>query len=265
MDDQGDIYLADVGDNAVRVLKPTSSSVLLSAVVDAASQSAGPISPGKIVVLYGLGLGPAALLQNQPDNGLYSSQLAGTIVYFNGIAAPVLYTSATQVATTVPYEITGSEAQVAVSYQGETSPPFTVSLAAAAPGLFTLNQTGAGQAAALNAVDGSINTAVNPVKIGDSISLYATGEGQTTPAGVDGKIGSGSLLPQPNLQVNATVGGLSAVVQYAGAAPNEVAGLMQVNVQIPAGVQPGGYVPVALQIGTASTVAGAVWIAVAGN
>jgi uncharacterized protein (TIGR03437 family) len=44
-----------------------------------------------------------------------------------------------------------------------------------------------------------------------------------------------------------------------------VAGLMQVNVQVPAGVIPGGYVPVVLQVGSASTVDGAVWIAVAEN
>ena len=72
-------------------------------------------------------------------------------------------------------------------------------------------------------------------------------------------------MPQPNLSVSATVGGIPAVVQYAGAAPGQVAGLMQVNVQIPAGVQPGGYVPVVLTVGNVSTTSGAVWIAVAGN
>jgi uncharacterized protein (TIGR03437 family) len=40
---------------------------------------------------------------------------------------------------------------------------------------------------------------------------------------------------------------------------------MQINVQIPTGVQPGGYVPVVLTVGDASTTEDAVWIAVAGN
>jgi uncharacterized protein (TIGR03437 family) len=62
--------------------------------------------------------------------------------------------------------------------------------------------------------------------------------------------------------VTATVGGLPAVVQYKGAVPGAVAGLMQVNVQIPAGVIPGGYVPVVLSVGNASTVSDAIWIAV---
>ena len=59
------------------------------------------------------------------------------------------------------------------------------------------------------------------------------------------------------------VGGIQATVQSAGVAPGQVAGLMQVNIQVPNGVQLGGYVPVVLQVGNASTTAGAVWIAVA--
>jgi uncharacterized protein (TIGR03437 family) len=65
--------------------------------------------------------------------------------------------------------------------------------------------------------------------------------------------------------VTVTVDGIPAVVQYKGGVFGIVAGLMQVNVQIPAGVKPGGYVPVVLQVGNASTVNGAVWIAVSAN
>jgi uncharacterized protein (TIGR03437 family) len=112
-------------------------------------------------------------------------------------------------------------------------------------------------------VDRTVNTAANPVKTGDYISLDATGEGQTIPAGVDGKLG-GPALTGPALPVSATVGGLPATIQYAGSVPGQVAGLMQINVRIPGGVQPGGYVPVVLKVGDRST-SPAVWIAVSGN
>jgi uncharacterized protein (TIGR03437 family) len=137
----------------------------------------------------------------------------------------------------------------------------SLSVAASAPSFFTSNQTGAGEAAAINVVDGTLNSAANPVKIGAYIELFATGEGQTTPAGVDGKVG-GSIATHPNANVTATVGGIPAIVQYAGGVFGDVAGLMQVNLLIPAGVQPGGYVPVVLQVGTASSNLGT-WIAVA--
>jgi uncharacterized protein (TIGR03437 family) len=266
-DPYGNVYAADRVNNAVRSLIPTNQSVLISAVVDAASESAVPVSPGKIVVIYGAGLGPSQLVQNQPANGAFGTQLAGTAVSFNGTPAPVIYTSATQVCAIVPYEIVPAMfalAQVTVSYQGSISSAFPVPVAAAAPGLFTANQTGAGQIATINALTGVFNDAAHPAKVGDYLELFATGEGQTAAAGVDGKLAT-LPYPAPKLPVGVTVGGIPAIVSYAGGAPTEVAGLMQVNIQIPPGVQPGGYVPIVLTVGNTSTVAGALWIAVAAN
>ncbi len=260
VDRAGNVYVADTENQAVRVLRPMNPPVLISAVVDAASQSANPISPGKIVVIYGAGLGPAQLIQNQLSNGQFGTGVGGTVVSFNGIAAPVLYASDTQVAAVAPYAVGGTAAQVTVAYQGQASEAFAVQVAPASPSLFTLNETGAGQAAAINA-DGTVNTAANPVKIGSYISFYATGEGQTSPGGLDGKLGGSA----PILPVKVTIGGIPAPYQYAGAEPGQIAGLMQINVQIPPGVEPGGYVPVVLQVGDASTTPGAVWIAVSGN
>jgi uncharacterized protein (TIGR03437 family) len=263
VDRAGNVYIADTSNHAVRVLRPTDRSILIRAVVDGASQSARPITPGKIVVIYGAGLGPAELVRNQPVNGRFNTAVGGTSVSFNGIAAPVLYASETQVAAVAPYAISGATAQVTVTYRGQASEPFAIPVALSAPSLFTLSQTGAGQAAAINAMDGSINDAAHPVKVGAYISLYATGEGQTTPPGQDGILGGAAS--RPILPVSVTVGGIPATYQYAGAAPGQVAGLMQVNVQVPKGVQPGGYVPVVMQVGDVSTTSGAVWIAVAGN
>lgn len=64
--------------------------------------------------------------------------------------------------------------------------------------------------------------------------------------------------PRPVLPVTVEVGGVSATVTYAGAAPALIAGLMQVAVQVLAGVQPGGYVPVQLFVGPNATIAGGV-------
>ena len=264
MDQQGNVYVADTFNDRVRVLRPAHSSVLISAVLDAASNQSEPVSPGKIVVIYGAGLGPAQLVQNQANNGQFGTQLGGTTVSFNGISAPILYASASQVGAIVPYAISGTTAQVTVAYQGQTSAGFSIPVAPSAPGVFTSNQSGAGQIAAVNAVDGTVNSAANPVKVGAYITLYATGEGQTSPAGVDGRL-SAPTPPRPLLPVTVTVAGIPAFVQYAGGAPGQIAGLMQINAQIPSGVQPGGYIPFVLKVGDASTAPDAVWIAVSGN
>ena len=264
VDGAGNVYVADYFNSLIRLLQPAGRSLLIGAVVDAASQRSAAISPGKIVVVYGAGLGPDQLIQNQANAGRFGTELGGTTVSLNGVAAPILYTSATQVAAIVPYAISRTTAQVVVTYQGQVSNSFSVPAALSAPSIFTANQQGWGQAAAINVKDGRFNSPVNPLQVGDYISLFATGEGQTSPGGVDGKVG-GSVSATPLLPVIVTVGGIRAPgVQYAGSVQGQVSGLMQVNVKIPDGVKPSGYVPVVLQVGDVSSTS-MVWIAVAGN
>jgi hypothetical protein len=90
---------------------------------------------------------------------------------------------------------------------------------------------GQSRVAALNQ-DGSVNSRTNPAHVGDIVSLFATGAGQTSPDGVDGLIPTDSF-PIPLLPITVEVGGLPAKVLYAGAAPYLVSGLIQVNAQIP--------------------------------
>ncbi|MCP5109704.1 MAG: hypothetical protein GY953_02590, partial [bacterium] len=117
----------------------------------------------------------------------------------------------------------------------------------AVPGLFTLGN-GSGQAVAVNQ-DGSLNSPENPARRGSIVILYATGEGLTTPGGVDGQPAK-TPLPKPVLPVDVRIGGLPCEVFYAGAAPG-FAGLMQLNVRVPTGFIPSGELPVELFVGGA--------------
>jgi len=65
-------------------------------------------------------------------------------------------------------------------------------------------------------------------------------------------IAAAAPLPRPIRAVTVLVDGQPAEVQYAGAAPGQVAGLMQVNVRIPAGVST-GEVPIEIQVGDAKS------------
>jgi uncharacterized protein (TIGR03437 family) len=89
------------------------------------------------------------------------------------------------------------------------------------------------------------------------VSVFATGEGQTDPPGVDGVINASALpLPKPLLAVTAEINGEAAEVTYAGAAPGQVAGILQVNVRVPADVPKGTSVPVSITVGAATSQAG---------
>jgi uncharacterized protein (TIGR03437 family) len=107
--------------------------------------------------------------------------------------------------------------------------------------MFTVGNTGAGQATVLNE-DGTPNSPANPAARGSVISIFGTGGGQTSPAFADGQIVPGPAVAQRFGTV--TIEGASAPVLYAGAAPSLVAGVLQVNAQVPAGIDPGPNIPI---------------------
>ncbi len=229
-------------------------AVQLNAVVNAASNMAGAVSPGEIVTLYGAYIGPASAAGFQVNaDGTYAKTLGGTRVLFDGVPAGIIYASAAQVNAVSPYGLAGkSTTQVQVEYQGVLSNAISVPVQAAHPGLFTVDASGFGGGAILNQ-DYSLNGGLNPAPRGSVVMIYCTGGGVTIPASVDATI-TPVLPPLYNLSptnpVSVTIGGIPATVSYNGAAPSQIAGLTQINAQVPAGVTPGTKVPVIVTIGT---------------
>jgi uncharacterized protein (TIGR03437 family) len=230
-------------------------------VVDnAASYASGPIAPGEVVAIGGTALGPAKPVSLMLDrNGGVSTLLGGVQVLFNGIPAPLTYVSAAQVNAIVPYEVAGLlNLSLVVKSRTLSSTAYPLTLANTAPGLFTLNSSGKGPAAIVNQ-DGTINSPNNPAPKGSYVSLYATGEGKTAPLGVTGGITAISavppLTPQPLLPVSAMIDGHPASMSFFGEVPGAVAGLMQVNVQVPVNARSGA-LSIALSVGGDLTQAG---------
>jgi trimeric autotransporter adhesin len=226
----------------------------IAAISNAASFLPGPVAPGQLVTIFGSEMGPGALTMAGVNAiGQLDSAAAETRVYFDDIPAPLIYTSATQISAIVPYGIDGrASARVSVEYRGVRSPSIEVRIVDSSPAFFTTSPTG--QVAALNQ-DGSVNSTANGAQPGSIIVLYATGEGQTTPAGSDGKIAT-DLFPKPVAPVVVRINGTVAEVRYAGAAPFMAAGVMQINAVIPADVPRGVSVPVILDVGTTASPAG---------
>jgi len=236
------------------LLRLANTAPTVAAVVSGATFQAGPVAPGEIMSLFGTAIGPptpASLALTNPR--LVANSLQGLQVLFDGVPAPVLYASAGQVNVVVPFSVAGqSVTQVQVEYLGVLSNTLPLQVAAAEPGIFSIAGSGQGQGAILNARDGSVNSALNPALRGDWVSIFATGAGVTTPASVDGILAS-APLPVPNAPVSVTIGGLPCVLNYQGAAPGLVSGVLQVNAQVPAGLSPGSAVPVQLRIGTVTS------------
>jgi uncharacterized protein (TIGR03437 family) len=228
---------------------------LPTTVTNAASGAPGPVSPGGIISIFGTNLGPATGVTGTIANNLLSTEVAGVQVMFNNNPAPLLYVSATQINAIVPFALNGVfQTQMTVSNYGTVSTGLDLVVAPTSPALFTSTQTGTGQGAILN-VNGSVNSSSNPAPADSIIVLYATGGGETSPAGVTGNItpadGPFKLVPG----VTVTVGGVPATVVFAGTAPGFVEGALQINVQMSASV-PSGAQPVVVTVGGVSSPAG---------
>jgi uncharacterized protein (TIGR03437 family) len=194
------------------------------------------IAPGEMVVVWGAGMGPEKLASLDVDaNGMVTTSSGGVRVLFDGIPAPVVYASAGQCSAVVPYLAgVGPTTHVQVEYQGVRSEPVEVAIAATAPGLFTSDASGKGPGAILNE-DGTRNSASAPARAGSVVVLWGTGEGVTDPPGVDGRPAA-DVLPRPVAPVTVQIGGVAAVVEYAGAAPGNMPGVFQINARVPASV-----------------------------
>jgi uncharacterized protein (TIGR03437 family) len=223
----------------------------------AADHLVGGIAPGEIVIVRAPNAGPDVLLGAQLDSlGIVTTELSDTRVWFDGFAAPLAYAANGNVMAVVPYEvayeITGKKTtEVVVEYQGRRSPPATVNIVPSAPALFTLDSTGKGQAGMLNDT-GCCNSPHNPAVRGTVAVLYGTGEGQTNPPGITGSVSFKDRVadyPVPRLPIQVTVGGQRAEIEYAGVAPNAVAGLFQVNFRVPANAPIGDAIPLVVSVG----------------
>lgn len=228
----------------------------IAAVTNAASYSLNYVSPGEVVAIFGSNLGPAVPAGTQLNgSGLVASTLGGTQALFNGVPGPVLYASANQVNAIAPFGLSSSVVEVQVAYNGQESGWAEIVVAPTTPGIFSFDGSGAGQAIALNQ-DNSVNSPSHPAGAGSVITLWATGAGQSSPAGQDGAVVSASNLPAPILPVTAQIGGLPASVLYAGGGPGIVEGVIQVDLRVPGGLPARASAPVVLWMGGISSQAG---------
>jgi uncharacterized protein (TIGR03437 family) len=214
---------------------PSLASVLNAASLFPGYASAfptGAVAPGEIITLFGNGFGSA-----KPS------------VNFSQYPATVLYTSNCQINAVVPFEvIPGLPTFVTVQSGGQTLGPIKLPVVVAAPGIFTTNQSGGGQAAILNQ-DSTANSPSNPAARGSIVSVYMTGAGALNPFINDGSLGP--LIPPfsaPLAPVSATVGGMDAPIIFAGQAPGLIAGATQVNVQIPQNAPIGVAIPITIYV-----------------
>jgi uncharacterized protein (TIGR03437 family) len=210
------------------------------------------VAPGAVISIYGTNLAPVFSGLDGFAAGLTAlpQALNGVSVTIGGVKAPVYFVSAAQINVQVPFSVAAGSQPVVVTTSSGASTAFNVTVAAAAPSIFVVDAAGTG--AVVKNADFSLITAANRAKAGDTIVIYSTGLGQTTPA-----VETGTLVVPPAGSFNntgtvtVTIGGQNAAIVYSIASPG-FAGLYQTAVTVPSGLT-GSSAPLILRSGTTAS------------
>jgi uncharacterized protein (TIGR03437 family) len=211
----------------------------ISQVVNAADFQK-PVAPGGLITVFGSNLSPVNLATQQIP---LPTALGESCLTVNGVAAPMLFVSNSQINGQLPFNIDGS-ATMTLHTPGGISDNFYLSILPAAPSIFRSGTAGpiTGLATVVRAVNNQFVTPTNPIHPGDDITIYATGLGRTIPAVDSGQAATGSPLPKALIAPNVTLGGEPLDVSFAGLADGQV-GVYVINATVPGRVPQGMDVP----------------------
>ena len=201
----------------------------ITSVVNAANGTA-PVAPGGLISVYGQQMSPVNMATSEVP---LPTALGESCLTVNGVAVPVLFVSSQQINGQLPFNVDGN-AQMTLRTPGGISDNFNFSILPAAPSVFLSGVAGpeTGLATITRADNGELVTPTNPVHPGDSIVIWATGLGRTSPPIDSGMPAPSNPLPSAVIQPVLQLGGVALSVQYAGLVPGAV-GLYQINATVP--------------------------------
>jgi uncharacterized protein (TIGR03437 family) len=231
---------------------------VIGSVVNGASFQPG-IEAGSWVTITGTNLANTNPGRTWTDSevvgGNLPTSLDGVSVTIDGKPAFVYYISPTQINVQAPSDAAIGTVNVVVTNNGIASPPAPALLQAAAPAFFTYFGTSVAIASRLPdyaAVGGPPSSATPPAKPGDTIVLWGTGFGATSPATGAGSAvkGAPAVVTTPTVTVDGVQAPVVSAVLTTG-----TAGLYQITIQLPSGI-PAGAQTVQASVGTVRTPGG---------
>jgi len=214
-------------------------------VVSAADLSS-PVAPGGLISILGTQLSAINLATSEIP---LSTALANSCLTVNGEPMPLIFVSPSQINAQMPSLAVGN-VTLQVHTPGGTSDNFNLIVQPTAPAVFMSGT--AGPETNLPVVVRSDNnllvTDSNPIHRNDSLTIYLTGCGNTTPA-----VGDGMPAPANPLAIAVTtpvvaLGGTQLPISYAGLAPGQV-GVCQINVSVPRDTPTGLGMPLVIDQG----------------
>jgi uncharacterized protein (TIGR03437 family) len=226
------------------------ASPQITGVVSAADRSPN-VAAGGLVTVTGRDLSMLNVATSQIP---LPTAVAESCLAVNGISIPIVLVSPTQINAQLPSTVAG-KSTIFMRSPGGISNNYNFTIQAAAPTVFRGNSVGADSALVFRGENSELVSDSNPIRSGDSLTIFATGLGRTSPAVEDGAAAGSDPLSVVNLAPDVTLDGVALAVDYAGLAPGEV-GVYQINVRVPGGVRQGSSQPLIIRQGEMATTLG---------
>lgn len=192
--------------------------------------STSAVAPGSLVSIFGSDLSPI----NQATQQMPAPTALGeSCLTVNGIPVPVIFVSPSQINGQLPFQVDGS-VQMVLRTPGGVSDNFNLTILPGAPGVFRNGSAGTQRdlPAVYRASNGLLVTDTNPVHRGDTITIYLTGLGRTSPSVEAGVPAPSDPLAAVLLPPTVNIGGAELPVEFAGLVPNTI-GVYQINARVP--------------------------------
>lgn len=231
----------------VMIASPTPA---ITSVLNAGSFQTG-IAPATWIAIFGTSLAQSTYTWQASDfvNGQLPTELQGVAVTIDGNPAYVEYISPTQINVLAPDDTKTGSVAVVVTANSQQSNSVNATEAQFAPSFFVSGTSGIVAAEHANY---SVISASSPAAPGETILLFGTGFGPTTPDSPTGQIVS-AAAPLAN-SVSVSIGGVSVTPSFAGLVES---GLYQFNVMVPSSLAAGN-AAVTASIGGVQTQSGVV-------
>jgi len=146
---------------ANKIAMAPAPALRLDSVQNYATHIAQPLAPGEPITVFGAGFG------------------SGAQIVVDGSPLATVSATATSIVAVMPDTAATSGVHTVHVSNGALSNSVYAPAAAASPGIFTVDGSGAGQGYILNS-DGTLNSPTNPAATGSAITIFIAGAGRYT-------------------------------------------------------------------------------------
>ena len=209
-----------------------------------------PVAPGGLISVFGQNLSPINVTTRTIP---LPTALGESCLTVNGMPVPLIFVSENQMNAQLPFNIVGNVTMI-LRTPGGVSDNFNFAILPTAPGIFrqTIEGLGDNVPTILNGRNGLLTTGSNPIKRDDTITIYLTGLGRTSPPIDEGLPGPAEPLSRALVEPKVILGGHELPIIYAGLTPGQV-GVYQINAKIPRTVPVGMQIPLNIEQGGYTT------------